>query len=58
LSLKIGTCVDIVGINKGPEAEEYLEFSEGVLVFVDCIVLPVNSVKLPAEGNSYGVAVY
>jgi hypothetical protein len=56
--LKAGTFVDVVGINKGPEAKDYLEFSEGVLVFVDCAILPAGIVKLPTEGTSYGVPVY
>lgn len=58
LRLKVGTFIDVVGINKGPEAKDYLEFSEGVLVFADCAILPAGSVKLPAEGSSYGVPVY
>ena len=48
---------DIVGINKGPEQENYTDFSEGTLVFKDCIVLPAGAVKLPAEGNE-GIPVY
>jgi hypothetical protein len=48
---------DVVGINKGPEAENYGDFSEGTLVFKDCVILPSGAVKLPAEGNE-GIPVY
>jgi hypothetical protein len=48
---------DVVGINKGPEAENYGDFSEGTLVFKDCVILPAGAVKLPAEGNE-GIPVY
>lgn len=58
LRLKVGDRVDIVGINKGPEAENYTEFSEGVLIFADCVVLPAGAVKLPAEGSTAGIPVY
>jgi hypothetical protein len=49
--------VDVVGINKGPEQENYTDFSEGSLIFKDCIVLPAGAVKIPAEGNE-GIPVY
>jgi hypothetical protein len=55
--LKAVTWVDVVGINKGPEQENYTDFSEGSLIFKDCIVLPAGAVKIPAEGNE-GIPVY
>jgi hypothetical protein len=48
---------DVVGINKGPESENYTDFSEGTLVFKDCVVLPAGAVKIPAEENE-GIPVY
>ena len=48
---------DVVGINKGPEAENYTDFSEGTLVFKDCVFLPAGAVKIPAEDTG-GIAVY
>ena len=56
-SLKAITWVDIVGINLGPEQDNYLDFSEGKLIFRDCVVLPAGAVKIPAEEGA-GLPIY
>jgi hypothetical protein len=56
--LKAGTMVDMVGVNKGPEQENYTDFSEGILVFTGCVIMPAGSVQLPAEGQGGQIPVY
>jgi hypothetical protein len=55
--VKTGTMMDIVGINKGPEQENYTDFSEGTLIFKECVFLPAGAVKIPAD-DSPGLPVY
>ncbi len=56
-NVKAQTMMDIVGINKGPEQENYTDFSEGTLIFKDCVFLPAGAVKIPAEEGA-GLPVY
>ncbi len=48
-NVKLGGMIDVVGINMGPELENYTEYADGDLIFKDCVFLPSGSVKLPSD---------
>lgn len=48
-NVKLGTMIDVVGINMGPELEDYGDYADGNLIFNDCVFLAAGSVKIPSD---------
>ena len=51
--LESGTRIDVVGVNSGPELDNYLEYDGGTVVFEECVIFPTGSIRLPAEGTDW-----
>ena len=49
---RAGDKVDVIGSNKGPSMDNY-----GVLIFLDCFMIPAGALKLPADDSGQAVIV-